>query len=183
MEIKAPSEYSDAELIKGSKKKDRHFQEMLYRKYADGMFTVTCNYSDNDAEAADILQEGFIKVFRKLHTHDTTKSLGGWIRRIVVNTALEHFRKKKRYLEVVQDYANEKVEDINIFGKMEPYDVVKYVNQLPSKAQMVLKLYTLEGYAHQEIATELNISVGTSKSQLNRAKGLLRSMIQSPNND
>ena len=98
MSEKLPHSYTDEELIKGTLNKDRHCQEMLYRKYADGMFSVACNYSDNDDEAADILQEGFIKVFRKLDTHDSSKSLGGWIRRIVVNTALEHYKKKKRHL-------------------------------------------------------------------------------------
>ena len=182
MSEKLPHSYTDEELIKGTLNKDRHCQEMLYRKYADGMFSVACNYSDNDDEAADILQEGFIKVFRKLDTHDSSKSLGGWIRRIVVNTALEHYKKKKRHLEVLEYYSNEeKANQVELFENVEPVEVIKYVNNLPSKAQMVLKLYTIEGYAHQEIATALNISVGTSKSQLSRAKHLLRGMINPSN--
>jgi RNA polymerase sigma-70 factor (ECF subfamily) len=146
------------------------------------MFSVACNYSDNDDEAADILQEGFIKVFRNLDTHDSSKSLGGWIRRIVVNTALEHYKKKKRHLEVLEDYSNEeKANQEELFENVKSEEVIKHVNNLPSKAQMVLKLYTIEGYAHQEIATALNISVGTSKSQLSRAKHLLRGMINPSN--
>ena len=182
MSQNTPHNYTDEELIKGALDKDRHFQEMLYRKYADGMFSVACNYSEHDDEAADILQEGFIKVFRKLHTHDNSKSLGGWIRRIVINTALEHYKKKKRHLEVLEDYSNE--EQFNqeeLIENLNSGEVIKYVNNLPAKAQMVLKLYTIEGYAHQEIATALNISVGTSKSQLNRAKHLLKEMINPSN--
>lgn len=177
MTDKKPYEYSDEELLVGAIKKDKHLQEMLYRKYADAMFTVACNYSDNDDEAADILQDGFIKVFRNLSKHDPSKSLGGWIRRIVINTALDYYRKKKRHLEVVEEYTYSESEELNIFENSNSIEIVKYVNQLPSKAKMVLKLYALEGYAHQEIATALNISIGTSKSQLSRAKSLLRSMI------
>ncbi len=182
MSQKPPHSYSDEELIKGALEKDRRYQEMLYRKYADGMFSVACNYSDNDDEAADILQEGFIKVFRKLNTHDEAKSLGGWIRRIVINTALEHYKKKKRHLEVLENYSNEEqINQEDLIENLNSGEIIKYVNNLPSKAQMVLKLYTIEGYAHQEIATALNISVGTSKSQLSRAKQLLKRMINPPN--
>ena len=181
MSQRTPYEYSDNELVEGTLNKDRFLQEMLYRKYADGMFSVACTYCENDDEAADILQEGFIKVFRSLKKHDTTKSLGGWIRRIVINTALEHYKKKKRHLEVLKEYSQEEETGFEFFENSNSVEVIKYVNNLPTKAQMVLKLYTIEGYAHQEIATALNISVGTSKSQLNRAKMLLREMIKPSN--
>lgn len=179
---KLPHNYSDDELIKGTLNKDRHYQEMLYRKYADGMFTVACNYSNDDDEAADVLQESFIKVFRKLDMHDSTKSLGGWIKTIVINTALEQYKKKTRHLEVLKDYSeDEQNNQIELFENTNSIEIIKFVNNLPTKAQLVLKLYTIEGYAHQEIATALNISVGTSKSQLNRAKFLLREMISQAN--
>jgi RNA polymerase sigma factor (sigma-70 family) len=181
MTERTPYDYSDKELIDGALKKDRHYQEMLYRKYADAMFTVACNYSDNDDEAADILQEGFIKVFRKLKDHNPEKSLGGWIKRIVINTAIEHFRKKKRHREVLEEYHAEVAVPEDIFENVNDVEIIRYVNQLPAKAQMVLKLFTLEGYGHQEIANALEISVGTSKSQLNRAKVLLKEMITSKN--
>lgn len=182
MAEKTPYDYSDSELIEGVLKNDRHIQEMLYRKYADAMFTVACNYSQNDDEAADILQDGFIKVFRKLKDHDKDRSLGGWIKKIVINTALEYYRKNKRHLEVLEDYYHDE-ESLpeNLFQHINEVDVIAYVNRLPSKAQMVLKLFTLGGYGHQEIATALDISVGTSKSQLNRAKHLIKEMISSKN--
>lgn len=177
------ADYSDDELIEGALQNKRLYQEMLYRKYADAMYTVACNYSDNDDEASDILQEGFIKIFRNLDKHDKSKSLGGWIRRIIINTALESYRKKVRHLEVVEEYAKEESGNSSDFlNEVEPVDIVKFVNQLPAKAKMVLKLYSLEGYGHQEISDALKISVGTSKSQLNRAKMLLKSMIQTTKN-
>jgi len=182
MDNKNPQSYLDHDLIVGALKKDRHLQEMLYRKYADGMFSVACSYSENEDEAADILQEGFIKVFRNLKSHDQSKSLGGWIRRIIVNTALEYYKKKKRHLEVLKEYSNEEgVSYEDLFKDLNKLEVIRFVDNLPSKAQMVLKLYAIEGYAHQEIATALNISVGTSKSQLSRAKQLLREMINPTN--
>lgn len=182
MSEKSPYDYADRELIEGALNKNKHLQEMLYRKYADGMFTVACNYCDNDETAADILQDSFIKVFRKLKDHDESKSLGGWIRRIVINTALENYRKNKRHLEVLEEYYNSEEEvQIEVFENVNETEIVRHVNNLPAKAQMILKLFALEGYAHQEIATALNISVGTSKSQLNRAKQLLREMITTSN--
>lgn len=181
MTERKPYDFSDEELIEGALNKDKHLQEMLYRKYADGMFTVACNYSDNDDDAADILQDGFIKVFKKLSSHDPTKSLGGWIRRIIINTALDLYKSTKRHLEVVEDYGLEETEEIDLFENHNSIEIVKYVNNLPEKAKMVLKLYAIEGYGHQEIATSMNISVGTSKSQLNRAKTLLKSMISGSN--
>jgi len=180
--VNQAASYSDEELISGALNNDRFMQEQLYRKYADAMFTVACNYSDNDDEASDILQEGFIKVFRNLSQHDTSKSLGGWIRRIIINTALESFKQKRRYFEVVEDYNFTKDQSNNdIFEELEAADVIKLVNTLPSKAQMVLKLYSIEGFAHHEIAEALSISIGTSKSQLSRAKDLLRGMIKQAN--
>lgn len=172
-----PHSYSDLELIEGVLNKDRLYQEMLYRKYADGMFSVACSYSDNDDEAADILQDGFIKVFRMLHQHNKEKSLGGWIRRIIINTAIDHYHKKVRHLEVVEESYEGEESTNDLFEQSNAAEIIRFVNELPTKARMVLKLYAIEGYAHQEIATALNISVGTSKSQLNRAKKLLKEML------
>lgn len=181
MSNRAPYDYSDKEIIEGSLKNDRHLQEMLYRKYADAMFTVACNYSQSDDEAADILQDGFIKVFSKLKDHDEMRSLGGWIKRIVINTSIEYYRKNKRHIAVLEEYYNEETVPENLFDNVNEVDIIRYVNKLPSKAQMVLKLFTLEGYGHQEIATALDISVGTSKSQLNRSRVLLKEMISTNN--
>lgn len=154
---------------------ERQYQEMFYRKFADKMFNVCLTYADNSDEAADILQEGFIKVFRKMHQFNFEGSLEGWIRRIIVNTALENYRKKTReqknlnlLADLNDDYSEE---DLSVFGVQE---IIELVNHLPSKAQMVLKLYAIEGYSHKEIADNLNITEGTSKSQLNRARKLLK---------
>ena len=155
---------------------ERSAQELLYKTYCNKMYTVCTYYAENRDEAADFLQEGFITVFGKLHMFKFKGSLEGWIRRIVVNTALTALRKKKRMLVVsdefdqIADFSEEEVE-IQTVSKTK---VIHLVNNLPSKAGLVLKLFAIEGYSHQEISEILDISVGTSKSQLSRARKLLK---------
>ncbi|MDD2634074.1 MAG: sigma-70 family RNA polymerase sigma factor [Bacteroidales bacterium] len=151
---------------------------MLYRNYADKMYNICLMYADSEDSANDILQDGFIKVFRNLKKFKFEGSFEGWIRRIIVNTALEHYRKKKRETEALQtigEFSNLVMEEI--IDKINAKELVKLVNQLPSRASMVLKLYAIEGYKHHEISQLMGISEGTSKSQLNRARQLLKEAI------
>ncbi len=166
---------SDEELIAGCLKDKRVFQEALYRRYADKMYRVAWTYAKDDDEACDVLQDGFINVFRNLKKFKMQGSFEGWIRRIIINKALEHYRAKKRKEEVIQDYHHDRETSVNeILSKLNAQEIIKQVNTLPEKAAMVLKLYAIEGYAHQEIAEMMGISEGTSKSQLNRARSLLK---------
>lgn len=155
---------------------------MLYRKFADKMYNISMTYTDDEDEASDILQEGFIKVFRNIHTFGSQGSLEGWVRKIIVNTALEFYRKKKREKKVLENYTNfiePKIDDI--LETINADHIIKLVNQLPAKAQMVLKLYAIEGYSHREIGDMMEITEGTSKSQLNRARFLLKDAISKQN--
>lgn len=166
---------SDEELVKGCLQDKRSFQEALYRKYADQMYSVVMMYAKDADDAADILQEGFINVFRKLHDFRFESPLGAWIRRIVVNKALEHFRKKQRKRELIEELSYEETPLMDgILERINASEIVRLVNDLPSKAAAILKLYAIEGYKHNEIAEMLDISEGTSKSQLNRARVLLK---------
>lgn len=176
MNTKNPYQYSDEDLVKGALNRDRLLQEMLYRKYADAMYNIAYRYAKDPDEAADILQEGFIKVFDKLSQHDTSKSLAAWIKRIIINTAITKIQKKALEREKIQSYASEQTDDVEEENDqlVKAKEIKKRIEQLPGKAQLVLKLYILEGLAHKEIADLLNISVGTSKSQLNYAKKLLK---------
>lgn len=169
---------SEKELVERCLADERPYQEMLYRKYSDKMYNVALTYSDNDEDACDILQEGFINVFKQLHRFRFECPLEGWIRRIIVNKALELYRNRRRRDEVMEEYGRGLEPAIEgIMEKINASELVQLVNRLPSKAAMVLKLYAIEGYAHQEIAEQLDISVGTSKSQLNRARFLLKEKI------
>lgn len=173
---------SDKQLIEACLKNERRYQEALYRKYADTMYRVTITYSKDEDEAADILQDGFINVFRNLHRYKFQGSFEGWIRRIIVNKALEHYRAKRRKEEVIREYyEHQSIISDDLLSSLQAKEIINMVNHLPDKAAMVLKLYAIEGYAHREIADLMGISEGTSKSQLNRARGLLKEKIQTLN--
>lgn len=182
MELKNKHNFFERELIEGCIAGDKQCQELLYRTFADKMYNVSFIYTNDEDEACDILQDGFIKVFRYLGTFHFQGSLEGWIRRIIVNTAIESYRKKKRekeFIESYDNYADPQTE--GILEKINADDIIKLVNQLPFKAAMVLKLYAIEGYSHKEIAEMMDISEGTSKSQLNRARFLFKEAIVKQN--
>jgi RNA polymerase sigma factor (sigma-70 family) len=170
---------ADEELIQKCIANERQYQEVLYRRYADTMYSVALSYTDNEDAACDILQEGFIKVFRKLETFEMECSLKGWIRKIIVNTALDHYRRQKRHEEKIESYTQMGVsqEVGNVLDQINADELIALVNQLPSKAGLVLKLYAVEGYNHKEIAEQLDITEGTSKSQLHRARALLKELL------
>ncbi|MBC5993993.1 RNA polymerase sigma factor [Pontibacter cellulosilyticus] len=169
---------SERELIEKCIAKERRAQEMLYRQYADKMYNVCLIYTKDEDEACDVLQEGFIKVFRSLASYEFTGSFEGWVRKIMVNTALAYYQKKKRekeHLDIYQTYIDPLVD--SILDRLHADELIALVNQLPSKAGMVLKLFAIEGYDHKEIAELMGTSEGTSRSQLNRARFLLKESI------
>ena len=169
---------SEKELVEGCIRQDSKYQEMLYRKYAKNMFGVCLGYAKDHATAKDILQDGFIKIFKKIDKFSWQGSLEGWIRRIIINTAIDDYRKSVRQREYVE--LEEKLMNIgynNVLEELNTTDVVKLIHFLPEGARVIFNLYTIEGYGHKEIAEQLGISEGTSKSQYARAKKLLQDMI------
>ena len=171
------ADISERELIQGCVEKKRRYQEQLYYRYGTEMYQVCLMYAKNEADASDILQDSFIKIFKNIHTFKFEGAFGGWVRRTVVYTAINAYHKKQRESKLVVSMAQTGYVDCSvndIAGHLEANELVKLVNELPKKAQQVLKLYSIEGYKHQEIADMLGVSVGTSKSQLNRAKKLLQ---------
>lgn len=161
---------------------EREAQELFYRTYCDKMYSVCMYYAESRDEASDFLQDGFIMIFGKLHMFKFQGSLEGWVRRIIVNTALSALRKKKRFNEMFDDFEN--IEEVPVEVEMDEIEqipsakVIEVVNKLPGKAAVVLKLFAIEGFTHGEIAEIMNISIGTSKSQLNRARTLLKSALR-----
>ena len=154
-------------------------QEELYRRFAPKMYAVCLRYAGNAEEAEDILQEGFIKIFKKLDSFRSEGSFEGWIRRIFVNTAIEHFR-RKRYLQPVTEKEENTIEGkyISILDELAEQDILSLVQQLSPGYRTVFNMYVVEGYTHKEIADLLGISEGTSKSQLSRAKVILQEMVK-----
>ena len=177
------NQITEQELVRKCIANERQYQELLYRKYSDQMYSVCLSYNKNQDEACDILQDSFIKVFRKLEQFNFESSLKGWIRRIVVNTALDQYRKQKRHEEKLDSYSKVVISPAigNVIEKINAQDLIALVNELPSRAALVLKLYAIEGYAHKEIAEKLDISEGTSKSQLHRARTLLKKLLSKNN--
>ena len=170
---------SDKELIERCIARERQYQEMLYRKYADKMFNVCLTYTKDEDEACDVLQDSFIKVFSSLNSYTFNGSFEGWIRRIVVNTALSHYQRKRRETESLSLYKTYVEPAVDtILNGINAEAIIELVNKLPEKAGLVLKLYAIEGYDHKEISELMNISVGTSKSQLNRARNLLQEAME-----
>ncbi|MGM0532716.1 MAG: RNA polymerase sigma factor [Bacteroidota bacterium] len=172
--------YSDSELIQGCRDNDRKYQELLYRKFAKKMYGICLSYAKDRSMAQEILQDGFVKVFKKIDGFREEGSLEGWIRRIITNTALDHLRQKSKLYEFIDD--NREVEeerlDYSILDKINADGIFSLIKELPEGAKAVFNLYAVEGYSHKEIAEKLDITEGTSKSQFKRARSLLKTLLR-----
>jgi RNA polymerase sigma-70 factor (ECF subfamily) len=170
---------TDAELISGCQENSKRHQKALYERYAPYMMGVCMRYASCEEEAEDLLQEGFITIFKKLDSFEGRGELGAWMRKIFVNTALMHYRKAKHQQQLVelesQAYKVESGSDP--LQTLSAGELMQMMQQLPGGARMVFNLYAVEGYEHHEIAEQMGISVGTSKSQYSRARQLLRAQI------
>ena len=154
-------------------------QEELYNRFAPKMYAVCLRYANNTDDAQDLLQEGFIKVYRNLHRFRAEGSFEGWIRRVFVNSSIEHFRKKAILLSSVSDKEENTIEnaDISALDSMAEKDIIRLIQELSPGYRTVFNLYVVEGYSHKEIGEKLGISEGTSKSQLARAKAILQKKV------
>lgn len=153
-------------------------QTELYRLFSPKMYGVCLRYSKDSANAEDILQEGFVRVFTKIGQFEFKGSFEGWMRRIMVNTALEKFRKHDRLypVEELQVYeATEWVEET--ISAISAAELMAIIQELPPRYRMVFNLYAIEGYSHLEIGEMMNISEGTSKSNLSRARMILQKRV------
>jgi len=170
------------EIIKGCLNGNRKDQELLYRRHSAKLYAVCLQYSGNDDEAKDILQEGFIKIFENLQSYKFEGSFEGWMRRITVNTALEKYRSRNNLYKVEdidQISETESEPDADDYNGLEAYDLLGIIRELPPKYRMVFNLYAIEGYSHKEISKMVNISEGTSKSNLSRARIILQRRVGS----
>lgn len=172
--------FSEEKLIKGCQKGKREYQQALYDKYSNGMYLVALRYSKMQQEAEDVIQESFIKVFKNIKTFRKDSSLAYWIKRIVVNTALNHQR-SKLYLYPMVDVSdlNHSSDKDNIVSALNYEELLALIQELPTGCQVIFNLFAIEGFKHHEIAKMLEISEGTSKSQYSRAKSLLSDKILS----
>jgi RNA polymerase sigma-70 factor (ECF subfamily) len=168
----------DEDLIKGCAKGDRASQKALYDRYCRKMMPICQRYAKSDQEAEDILQEGFVKVFSNISKFRAEAQLATWITRIMINTALNAQRSKMYMLPMVDVEEGHAVQqDDVLLSHFHLSELLKLIQSLPDGCRVVFNLFAMEGYSHKEISDALGISVGTSKSQYNRAKNLLREKI------
>lgn len=173
-------------LVHGCVRNHRKSQEMVYKMFYGKMMAVCRRYTRNEDQAKDILQDGFIKVFKNMEKFNFEGSFEGWVRRIVVNTAIDFTRKSKNDFSLMnedqslEEFENSLLDDSDEEQYENPFkvaDVIKGMEQLSNAYRTVFNLYVFENYSHQEIADALDISVGTSKSNLAKARANLKKIL------
>jgi RNA polymerase sigma factor (sigma-70 family) len=172
---------SDKQIIEGCIRHDRRSQQELYDRYSRFLLGVCLRYSTDKAEAEDILQDSFLKIYFNIRDYSGTGSFTGWLRKVAVNTAITHYHKnlKYRYHVDIEEYVTIETGitsfEEDFFTSDELY---KVLNELPTGYRMVFNLYAVEGYKHKEIADMLSIDTNTSKSQYSRAKAVIRDKLE-----
>jgi len=171
---------NDEQLVNKCLEKDTLAQKQLFEFYSRRMMGVCLRYSKDMDEAKDVLQMGFIKIFEKLEMYNHQGSLEGWIRKIIVNTALDNIRKNKKLQNNVEiekvDFQLQNANE-NAIDVLSAQDLLKVIQSMPTGFRTVFNMYVIEGFSHKEIAEELNISVSTSKSQFSRARVYLQKIL------
>ena len=174
-------EYNSAvlhELLDGCLRKNRRSQELLYKQFYGYAMSICLRYTRSREEAKEILNDGFMKVFTKLESFDSDRSFKTWLSRIMINTALDHYRQEVRR-DVFDDVemAEQVSVDETVISKLAHDELVGLIQKLTPSYRIVFSLSVIDGYTHEEIADQLNISVGASKSNLSRAREKLREML------
>jgi RNA polymerase sigma factor (sigma-70 family) len=165
------------QLIQKCKKNDTKAQSDLYKLFSSKLFALCLKYSKNYAEAEDNLQDAFVTIFKKISQYENKGSFEGWLKRIVINTALQRYRSKGVF-DIVNE---EQIEDISIEVENDTIDIAFLLNsiqELPNRYRLVFNLYVLDGYSHKEIGEMLEITTGTTKSNLSRARMILKNKIE-----
>jgi len=165
------------QLITNCQKKNAKAQEELYKRYARVLFSICLKYSPNYADAEDTLQDAFMTIFDKIPQYKAKGSFEGWLKRVTINTALQRYRKPSM-LEIV---SNEDIKEVTVDIDEDDLSLdflLGIIQQLPDRYRLVFNLYVLDGYSHKEIGGLLSISDGTSKSNLARARQILKEKIE-----
>lgn len=173
-----------APLLEGCRKGNRKSQELLYKQFYGYAMSVCMRYTRSKTEAMEVLNDGFLKVFTRINRYDPARSFKGWLRRILINTALDAYRKQaKHYFH--EDVHTASISPVNasIISELAHEELIAMVQRLTPAYRMVFNLYAIDGFTHEEIAGQLGISEGTSKSNLARARMHLKEMIQNSSKD
>ena len=176
--INPETDVSLNKLIKKCIDKDAQAQGQLYKQYASTLFSLCLKYSKNYAEAEDNLHDAFITIFNKIGQYNNKGSFEGWLKRITINTALQRYRQDVGVYDIINEGT---IEDVTVVIDNEDISIdylLKVIQELPDRYRLVFNLYVLDGYSHVEISELINISTGTSKSNLSRARIILRDKIE-----
>ncbi len=166
-------------IIEGCRRKDSIAQQKLYEEYSGCMFGVCLRYSGSKQDAEDILHEGFLKIFEKIGQFKSLGSFVGWMRKIMVNTALERYRNKYRLVRLDDDNTGfEQVSHEDLTDNITAKELMIFVQDLSPQYRLVFNMFAIEGYSHKEISKSLKISEGTSKSNLSRARAILQEKVK-----
>jgi len=170
----------EKQLIEGCIRGDKTARKKLYELHAPAMMSVCLRYVRCRETARDVLQDGFVKLFTKIHTYAGTGAFNGWVRRIFVTTALEHLRKNRKFEHHVEISGNMKAtDDISVIEQFSADELLECVANLPEIYRTVFNLHAIEGYTHVEIAEELQISDSTVRARYARARELLQKVVNS----
>ena len=164
----------DTSLIEACQKGDNKALKKLYDNHANTMYAICLRYMNNEDEAKDALQEGFIKVVKNVHKFKFTGSFEGWLKRIFVNTSIEQIRKRKKHLDIDEMHGNLQHTDSIKTGNMDVEKMMELVQKLPEGYRTVFNMYVIDGFSHKEISDKLGVSESTSKSQLFKARKQLQ---------
>lgn len=165
-------------IIQRCREEDPKAQEALYRMFAGKMFSLCLRYAQSYEEAQDNLQEGFIKVFKNIRQFRFEGSFEGWVRRIMVNVSIQEYRSQYRLYPLSGQEKNEALCLDNISDHVSEEDLMRLIRELPPRYRLVFNMYSIEGYSHKEIAEQLDITEGTSKSNLSRAREILQEKLK-----
>ena len=175
--------YSDEELVAGCIRNERRVQEAFYRRFFPEMLRMCMRYTRDEDTAIEIVNNGMLRVFKKLHTYSFKGSLEGWVRRLVYHSMADYFRDNARYLRFLVFEERDDIVPEYSHDTFYEEDILKAVSTLPPMSQEVFRLYAIEGFSHAEIAANLNISEGTSKWHLSTARQKLRDMLVALENE
>ncbi|GAB4395713.1 MAG: sigma-70 family RNA polymerase sigma factor [Microscillaceae bacterium] len=166
-------------LIQGCRQGDRQSQKLLYQQFFSLAMSITLRYAASHEEAQEMLNDGFLKVFTKLDKYDSEKPFELWLRRIFINTAIDYFRRHQRQTPLSSlGTSLPPAVEASVWGEMNEKVLLDLVQGLPPAYRMVFNLFVMEGFKHEEIASQLGIQVGTSKSNLAKARKLLQKRLQ-----
>lgn len=182
MDLALQYNFEEKDLIRACIRRERWAQKMLYEAYYSQMMGVCLRYSNHQEDALDILHEGFIKVFKNVGKYQPGTSLSAWIRRIMVNTAIDYYRKNiRRRTEDIQEAFDISTDEADAISKCSEKEILAAIQELSPAYRTVFNLYVIEGFSHREIAGKLNITESTSRSNLVKARLKLREMLGARN--